>query len=67
MDKFDERYIPSRAACAEVEYLRLGVADVTAILATDDGILLTADVALYLATLARGLKAMNFNHERDRL
>ena len=62
-----ERYIPSSTAARRSEFLWLGLTD-TALLETaaKDVTLLTTDFNLYNAALAKGAKAFNFNHLRDR-
>ena len=62
----EERYIPSRAAAARTEYVRLGLTDASLLEATgEQSAILTADHDLYLAALASGVPAFNFNHIRD--
>jgi len=61
-----EEYIESRLACDRGEFVRLGLSD-AALLSTsmDDCTLVTSDLDLYLAALASGREAINFNHLRD--
>ncbi len=61
-----EEYIESRLACDRDEFVRLGLSD-AAFLSTDkdECTLVTADLDLYLAALAGGHEAINFNHLRD--
>jgi hypothetical protein len=62
----DERYVASKRAVVQPEFSRLWLTD-AGILdeMTDEHVLLTADVGLYLAALARGQAAENFNYRRD--
>jgi hypothetical protein len=66
LDGLDEQYVPSKRAAAQPEFLRLWLTD-SGILdrMTEENILLTADLSLYLAAERRGHKAINFNHQRD--
>lgn len=61
-----ELTVSSQAAVNRPEFLRLGLTD-AAVLAALDGAtsLLTADLDLFLAALACGLTAWNFEHLRD--
>ena len=62
-----ERYVPSSAAAQRSEFIRLGLADAALLeLSAKDVTLLTTDFGLYNAALAKGAKAFNFNHLRDR-
>ena len=61
-----EIVIPSKSAVARTEFIRLGLTDAALIHATTENtVLLTADLSLYLAATAAGAIAMNFNHIRD--
>ena len=61
-----EQYIPSRVATERHEFLRLGLTDAALVEAsTDEVAILTTDLDLYLAAIAKGSPAMNFNHLRD--
>ena len=58
--------ITSKTAAAREEFVRLGLTDAAIISATrEDTVLLTTDLSLYLATIAVGSQALNFNHIRD--
>jgi hypothetical protein len=60
-----ERFIESRVAASQSEFLRLGLTDAALLQAADEpATLLTADVDLYLAAVKRGFKAENFNYLR---
>jgi len=60
-----ESYIESSRAAGREEFPRLGLADAVLLeLADRSHTLLTADLDLYLAALARGFSAENFNHYR---
>lgn len=61
-----EEYVESRLACDRAEFVRLGLSD-AALLSTgmDECTLVTSDLDLYLAALAGGRDAINFNHLRD--
>ena len=62
----DEQYVPSKHAAAAPELPRLGLTDCVLLRLCADGVpLLTADLPLYLAAVARGAAATNFNHLRD--
>lgn len=65
-DTCSEVYIPSKLAASRKEFLRLGLTD-SAVLCAISGevMLLTADLDLYLAAVAVGDAAVNFNHIRD--
>lgn len=61
-----ERYISSRVATERLEFLRLGLTDAALVEAsTEEVAILTTDLDLYLAAIAKGSPAMNFNHLRD--
>jgi hypothetical protein len=66
LDGLDEQYVFSKRAAMQPEFPRLWLTD-SGILdqMTDEHVLLTADLPLYLAAQRRGHKAVNFNHERD--
>ena len=60
-----ERYIDSRRAVKQEEFLRLGLTDSVLLKAGEEKLtLLTADVDLYLAAASHGFKVVNFNHHR---
>lgn len=63
-----EMYVASRDVVARREYARLGLTDAALLeLATrETGTICTADLGLYLAALDADVKAINFNHLRDR-
>jgi predicted nucleic acid-binding protein len=59
--------VPSGAAAQRKEFIRLGLADAALLeIAAKNVTLLTTDFDLYNAALAKGAKAFNFNHLRDR-
>lgn len=61
-----EVYISSRTAAERSEFIRLGLTDASLVEAsTDEVAILTTDLDLYLAALAKGSPAVNFNHLRD--
>lgn len=62
-----EIHIPCATALARPEFSRLGVTDAGILAAQRDDIsLVTDDLDLYLASVATGLDAINFTHERAR-
>jgi len=61
--KLNERYLPSRAVVALEEFRFLGLTD-SANLLVEGVTILTCDAVLYLASLKKGLAAINFNHLR---
>ena len=61
-----ETYISSSTACEHVDYVRLGLTDAALIIGAKDDVLLTADARLCLTAELRGVRAINFNHERER-
>ena len=61
-----ETFIPSSKASARSEFVRLGLADCGLLELCSSGTpLMTVDVHLYLAAVATGSKALNFNHIRN--
>ena len=61
-----ENYLNSSVVASRPEFIRLGLTDASLIdLSSNDGSLLTTDLNLYLAALANGSAATNFNHLRD--
>lgn len=61
-----ETYIPSVAASGGAEFLRLGLTDAVLVQASsEEVVVLTTDLNLYLAAIAKGSPAINFNHLRD--
>ena len=64
--KVDEKYVESKIAASESDYVRLGVSDAVLLnMARSGSRLLTTDVELYLAAQNAGLDAVNYNHVRD--
>lgn len=62
-----ERYVPSSTAAQRSEFIRLGLADAALLeVAAKNITLLTTDLDLYCAALAKGALALNFHHLRDR-
>jgi hypothetical protein len=62
----DERYVISKDVVTEKTFARLGLTDAALIsTARENGVLLSADVHLYLAALAEGIEALNFAHLYD--
>lgn len=65
-DEVEERYAASEAVGGLPEYARLGLADAAWLALLDrQAELLTDDLPLSLAALARGIRATNFNHLRE--
>ncbi|MGE3782841.1 MAG: hypothetical protein AB7H71_08875 [Alphaproteobacteria bacterium] len=66
LDGLDEQYVSSTQAAAQPEFSRLWLTD-SGILnrMTNEHVLLTADLSLYLAAERRGQKAINYTHLRD--
>ena len=61
-----EVYIPSQSAAERPELPRLGLTDCALLDVCSGGTpLITVDLKLYLAAIAAGDKALNFNHLRD--
>lgn len=66
LEVLDERYVPSREACKEEEFRRLGLTDASLLLlAKQEFLVLTDDRHLYTALQKNGVDAVNFNHLRD--
>lgn len=65
LSRVDERYVESKLATTQAEFLRLGLTD-CALLSGPIGphLLLTADHDLFVAAIQRGNTAINFNHIR---
>lgn len=62
-----ETYVPSSVGVGHSEFLRLGLTDASIIERSSSSVtVLTTDLDLYLAVEARGVRAVNFNHLRDR-
>lgn len=66
LDELSEQYVSSKQAAAQAEFSRLWLTD-SGILnqMTDENVLLTADLSLYLAAEQRGYKAINFTYQRN--
>lgn len=61
-----EKYVESPDAMSHDEYTRLGLTDAVLMRMAETGSdLLTDDLSLYLAALAQGLSATNYNHLRE--
>lgn len=61
-----ETYVESSKAASHPSYLRLGLTDAAILEAqTDDVVLLTDDLDLYLASARAGRAVINFSHDRD--
>jgi hypothetical protein len=61
-----ELYVKSSEAAATQEFVRLGLTDAALICAGEgDAVVLTTDLDLHSAVLARGKESVNFNHLRD--
>jgi hypothetical protein len=64
----DERHVPAVEVVGRSEYVRLGLTDAGLLsLATDEDVLITDDLDLYLEASRRGAKVINFNHLRAQL
>lgn len=62
----EEEWRPLREVSTREEYNRLGLTDAVIVALSESGAdLLTVDLDLYLAVLAAGQKATNYNHLRD--
>ena len=62
----EERYVPAASAARRQEFIRLGLTDAVLLeAASKEASLLTTDLDLYVAALATGTPAYNFNHLRD--
>jgi len=62
-----EEYVPSAEVVDDDGFDRLGLTDSVILKVMQTGaILLTADIALYLAAATAGLPVCNYNHIRDR-
>ncbi|HSU14925.1 PIN domain-containing protein [Longimicrobium sp.] len=63
-----ERYFPSREAVLESGFTRLGLTDITVLLAAREHVaVLTDDLPLYLKLLENRVFVVNFNHLRDEI
>ncbi|HEX6746840.1 MAG TPA: PIN domain-containing protein [Longimicrobium sp.] len=61
-----ERYFPSRDAVREVDFVRLGLADISVLLAARERVMvLTDDLQLYLRLAALNLHVVNYHHLRE--
>ncbi|MEP0907709.1 hypothetical protein NC969_19525 [Leptolyngbya subtilissima ST-M1] len=66
ISSFLEVYVPSTAAIGRWEFIRLGLTDAAVLEAlTDQVVLLTTDLDLFLAAQSTGAAAINFNQVRD--
>ena len=62
----DEQMLGSKGLASKSEFIRLGLADISALEASATaGTLLTDDLALYLAALDRRQQGVNFTHMRE--
>jgi hypothetical protein len=62
----DETYVPSKRAIERSEFRAIGLTDSALLeILSVAHFLLTADLDLYLAALAQGVPAGNFNHIRE--
>lgn len=62
----EELYVKSSEAAAAQEFIHLGLTDAALICAGEGGaVILTTDLDLHLAVLARGKDSVNFNNLRD--
>lgn len=63
LQKAEEIYVSSRRASENASFLRLGITDAALLdIMTEDHILLTSDLDLYLQASRQGMKAVNFIH-----
>jgi len=61
-----ERYVESALAVSRPEFRWLGLSDaVILLLASNETLILTSDVGLYVAAQTAGLPSENFNHWKD--
>jgi hypothetical protein len=66
--RIDEIYVTSVDASSRREFLRIGLSDSALLEVSKKNIMvLSVDLELYLAALAAGYEAVNFNHVRDPL
>lgn len=66
ISKVQETYVPSTVAAKREEFIRLGLTDAVLMEASSqEAAVLTTDLNLYLAAIAKGSPAVNFNHLRD--
>jgi len=66
IERTDEQYIQSVNAIHNKDYARLGLTDAVLLsLSTTESVLVTADLSLWLAAIAAGQEAINYNHYRD--
>lgn len=64
----EERYVPSRRIVEEVDFRRLGLTDLSILMAAgDDVAILTDDLELYLKLAGLNLHVVNFHHLRRSL
>lgn len=60
-----EEYVPSVTVTGEPEFIRLGLTDISILLATGErAAVLTDDLPLYLKLARSGVSTVNFNHLR---
>jgi hypothetical protein len=63
--RMNEIYIASAAASSRSEFLRIGLSDSALLeIGKQDIVILSVDHDLYMAALAAGYAAVNFNHHR---
>lgn len=61
-----EVHLPAQQVVQDPDFTKLGLTDAAVLLAQDgETTLLTDDLDLYVASVTRGLKAVNFSHLRD--
>jgi hypothetical protein len=65
LEGLEERFVESRRASNDAEFVQLGLTDCALLSAIDRShLLLTADLDLFVAAVKRGYQAINFNHIR---
>jgi hypothetical protein len=65
INRMNEIYIASAAASSRSEFLRIGLSDSALLeIGKQDIVILSVDHDLYMAALAAGYDAVNFNHHR---
>lgn len=66
VSELKEEFIPGRILTGRQEFIRLGLTDCAIIeQALVGGVVLTADLDLYIAVVTAGADAINFNHIRE--
>jgi hypothetical protein len=61
-----EEHLPAASVVPRPEYLRVGLTDAALLAqATNDMVLLTDDLQVYLAATRAGIQAENFTHLRE--